>query len=505
MLRLYPLLALVALAAAPRAQAPASARALLDAAAQAGAIADPAARDAAIDALWTSLRPGQATSRVPFVAADSAVFLWRGSAQSVAVAGDHTGWSPNAALTRQGTSTLWLRLDRFDPAARIDYKLVLNGSNWILDGANPYRQTGGAGPNSELRMPGWRQEPLTVRDLAVPRGALGAATSITSTHYTTGPVTYRVWTPAGYAASAARLPVVYVTDGQEYSDEALGAMLTVLDNAIAQNLIEPCIAVFIDPRIGSTNQRQEQYVNNAGFAAFVAEDLVPAVDAAYRTRADRGSRVILGTSLGGLFSVYLGATRPETFGLLAVHSPAFWISEDPRWGAGPTVYALAQQSAAGAFRVAMTAGTIRDTATEARRMRDILNTRGHAVSYLEVPEGHSWGNWRAHIDDVLIPLIPAMPSAGEAPPAAGRLSIRAVPNPVRATGAAVFVTAAGPASVHVTCVDAQGRIVFATAGMDASAGEVTVGLGATRLAAGVYVCRATAGRDSAAVTLTVLP
>ena len=35
-----------------------------------------------------------------------------------------------------------------------------------------------------------------------------------------------------------------------------------------------------------------------------------AIDAAYRTRADRDSRVILGTSLGGLFSAYLGTQQP---------------------------------------------------------------------------------------------------------------------------------------------------------------------------------------------------
>ena len=416
MRRLLPTLALLALAAAPRAQ-PASAQALLDAAARAGAVPDPAARAAAVEALWASLRPGETDSRVPFAVADSVVFLWRGSAETVAVAGDHTGWSPDAPLARQGDSDLWLRLDRLAPAARIDYKLVVDGSDWTLDGANPHRQSGGAGPNSELRMPGWRAEPLTVPDSASPRGTLGPDATVSSAAYAAGPVRYRVWTPAGYTESADRLPVVYVTDGQEYADAALGAMPAVLDNAIAQRLIEPCLAVFIDPRVGGENRRQQQYVNNAGFAALVADALVPAVDAAYRTRADRSSRVVLGTSLGGLFSVFLGATHAETFGLLAVHSPAFWISENAAWGAGPTIYALAEQTAPGAVRVAMTAGTVHDTAEEARRMRDILAGRGDAVTYLEVPEGHSWGNWRAHIDDVLIPLIPAHPLAGEAAPA----------------------------------------------------------------------------------------
>ena len=485
-------LLLASMAARAQTPAPASARALLRAAAEAGAVADPAARAAAVEALWRSLRPGQDASRVPFVSADTAIFLYRGPAASAAVAGDHTGWNPSAALRRQGASDLWLRTERVDPAARLDYKLVLGGSTWILDPANPHRQASGFGPNSELRMPEWQMEPLTVRDPSVPRGTLSNPRTITSQIYTTAPVSYRVWTPAGYETGTARLPSLYVTDGHEYADDALGALLVVLDNLVAQRRIEPLVVVLIDPRQGGTNRRQEQLVTNASYARFVAEDLVPRIDAAYRTQDVPEARGILGTSLGGLFSAYLGARHPDVFTRLAIHSPAFWVAD-------PAIYTLMGQTGTGAFRVAMTTGTVNDGADNARRMRDVLEARGHDVTYREVPEGHSWGNWRALIDDVLVPLFPPRPVAGESAAEAGALRLDAVPNPGRAV--ALRYTLAEPGPVRLTCADAAGRTVAA---VDTTRAAGVHEHALAGVAAGVYVCRLAAGGALAVRTVTVL-
>ena len=68
---------------------------------------------------------------------------------------------------------------------------------------------------------------------------------------------------------------------------------------------------------------------NPSYARFVADELVPAIDAAYRTRDFSEARGILGTSLGGLFSAYLGTTHPDVFARLAIHSPAFWVAPEP--------------------------------------------------------------------------------------------------------------------------------------------------------------------------------
>jgi len=503
MLRLLVLSSLVCaagLTSAPRAQVPAHASGLLDRLAAIGAVPDGAEREAQTAALWSALRDA---GRIPFAHADTAVFLHRGAATSVAVAGDPTGWQPSLVLTRQGASTLWARQTILPEAARVDYKLVLGGSTWILDPANPHTQMSGFGPNSELRMPAWVFPQETVYRPGIAHGTMGPAVTAASAHYAT-PVVYRVWTPAGYAAGTARHPVVYVTDGHEYADAALGALPTVVDNLIADGRIEAPILVFVDPRYGGTNRRQEQYVQNPGFARFVAEELAPAVDAAYRTRADRESRVILGTSLGGVFSTYLGLQHPDVFGRLAIQSPAYWVSENAGWWTGPSLFQMVAASPA-AFTIAMTTGTIRDGEADARRMRDAMLARGHALTYREVPEGHSWGNWRALHDEILPALLPPAPVADEPLPAAdgGETGLRLDVHPRPAAGAAdVVLDLASAGDARVACVDSLGRTVATLHDGPLAAGRHAFRFEAP--AAGRFLCRATAGAVAATAPAVML-
>ena len=494
---LPPLILAGALLAAPFAEAQPPFRsvpALLDSLEAASALADASARDAALDAIWSNLR---VADRIPFTAGDSALFLWRGSASGVSVAGDHTGWSPSATpLRRLGLGDVWARADRFPEAARLDYKLVVGGS-WILDPNNPHQQWSGFGPNSELRMPTWVFPEETVRGDGVPAGTMGPQVTLTSTHYGT-PVLYRVYTPAAYDGETP-LPVVYVTDGHEYADARLGALPIVLDNLIASGDVEPALIVFVDPRYGGTNRRQEQYVQNDGFARLIAEDLVPAIDAAYATRTDAASRVILGTSLGGLFSVYLGLNHPDVFGKLAVQSPAFWVSESPDWWSGASIYDQVE-AASDTWQIHMTTGTINDTEDGARRMRDVMTARGLDLTYAEVPEGHSWGNWRALLDDALRTLLPAGIILPTEPPPAGGLRLRAFPNPARA-----FVTFEVDGSAHpvrVACADSLGREVLAvTTNAHRTTHAVRVPLAA--FAPGVYACTARSGDARTVRTVTI--
>ena len=47
-------------------------------------------------------------------------------------------------------------------------------------------------------------------------------------------------------------------------------------------------------------------------------------------------------------------------------------------------------------------GTFGDLLDENRKMKGLLTEKGYNLKYQEFNEGHSWGNWRAHIDDMLI-------------------------------------------------------------------------------------------------------
>ncbi|MEO0587481.1 MAG: hypothetical protein AAF078_07570 [Planctomycetota bacterium] len=147
-------------------------RVALDAAAGS---ADPAD----LDAFWNALR---AAGQVPYAQDGRVAFLYRGNAGSVAFAGDHNGWNPNAGSARAarvGASDVWINERAFPDDARIDYKVVANG-NWVLDPANPLQVWSGFGPNSELRMPDYEFPRETVPRPGQPNGSLSPNVLINS-------------------------------------------------------------------------------------------------------------------------------------------------------------------------------------------------------------------------------------------------------------------------------------------------------------------------------------
>ncbi|HMM12078.1 MAG TPA: alpha/beta hydrolase-fold protein [Bacteroidales bacterium] len=363
------------------------------------AITDSTIRQQRINTLWDSLK---ANAEIPFRRNDTVLFLFKSTGiNSLQWVGDFNGWNANSsgwAGERLAGTHIWWLLKTFPPDARLDYKIVANG-NWILDTDNPYVQYSGFGPNSELRMPQWVFPEETRLQNGTLRGTLSEAKLITSSAQNLGyQVRYRVYTPHNYA-NLTKLPVVYVTDGHEYADDRLGAMLIVLDNLIHQNKIRPVMAVFIDPRDPATgnNRRMNEYRANIRFANFVADELVPAIDQAYKTDTAANQRAILGTSLGGWNSAFFGMMRYDRFRLIGIHSPAFDNAIIQQLGNSPRL----------PLKIYMSTGTIFDTQVQARSMKAVLDEKGYPLRYTEVNQGHSWGNWRALIDEPLEYFFPA--------------------------------------------------------------------------------------------------
>ncbi len=352
-------------------------------------------RNDAIENLWTLLKNN---NKIPFTFEDSVAFLYRGSAEKVVWAGDFNGWDPskgNFNGVKLGLSNVWRCIKKFPSNARLDYKIIA-GDKWITDPDNPFTQLSGVGSlNSELRMPDWVYPAETIRAGSSLTGTLSGYFSIASSNlsYT---VYYKVYTPAGYE-SLKDLPVIYVTDGHEYSDDRLGSMITVLDNLIYEKKIKPVIAVFIDPRTspepGAFNRRANEYPINKNFADFVANELVPRIDSNYHTRKSPDARLILGTSLGGINSAFFGVYRNDVFHLIGINSPAFWYK--------PEIFSMYENSQNLILKIFMSTGTINDTQPGAQRMKNIFDAKGYPAFYIEVPEGHSWGNWRALLDEML--------------------------------------------------------------------------------------------------------
>jgi enterochelin esterase family protein len=363
---------------------------------QIGLVPDAADRNGQIEVLWDQLK---GDNQIPFRLGDSVAFLYRGEAKSVSWAGDFSGWKPGQpgySGVRAGLSDIWMAVHKFPSDARLDYKIVVD-DKWILDPDNPWQQMSGMGPNSELRMPSWNFPDETEMAPGVTRGDLSDNFSIKSDKlgYL---VNYKVYTPYTYVVNES-LPVIYVTDGHEYVDAEKGAMLNVLDNLIYAGEIKPVIAVFIDPREPGNNQnnrRMQEYICNQKFADFVGDELVPFIDKSYKTHACPDDRMILGTSLGGMNSAWFGAVRTSDFHLLGINSPAFNKTVLDRFGKLDWF----------PFRIYMTTGVISDTQKQALEMKAILEANKVDFVYREVNEGHSWGNWRALLGDMLMYFFP---------------------------------------------------------------------------------------------------
>lgn len=351
-------------------------------------------RNTQVTALWDSLK---SNNTIPFVRDDSVMFLYKGSADLVQWAGDFNGWNPTAnGFTGEllDSINIWYLKKQFPTDARLDYKVVINSNNWIMDPANSNVQYSGFGPNSELRMSQWTADTITFAIDGATTGNLSDWTKIQSSQLGYK-LQYKVYLPHNYA-SLENLPVIYVTDGQEYSDSRLGNMITVLDNLIYLESIEPIIAVFVDPRNPdnlSTNRRADQYTGKISYANFLADELKIFIDNNYKTNPSAEVTAILGTSLGGWNSTYVGFNRSDKFNLLGIHSPAYYDEG---------LFTKVENTDKLPLKMFMSTGVIYDTQDGARRMKSIFESKGYDFRYIEVNEGHSWGNWRALLDEPLI-------------------------------------------------------------------------------------------------------
>ena len=166
--------------------------------------------------------------------------------------------------------------------------------------------------------------------------------------------TIDVWLPPGYAADPSRrYPVVYMHDGQNLFDpgqvfndtdwDVDGAMT----RGIADGQLPPAIIVGIGnsptrrfqeymPAILPKGERVETGVaGRPGFAStdirsdaylrFLVDELKPFIDRHYRTRRSRADTWVMGSSMGGLVSLYAIARYPGVFGgaaAVSTHWPA---------------------------------------------------------------------------------------------------------------------------------------------------------------------------------------
>lgn len=155
----------------------------------------------------------------------------------------------------------------------------------------------------------------------------------------------RVLLPKNYAKDTKKTyPVVYFHDGQNilYSKESYSGHSWKVIPTIKRNPdIEKMIVVAID---NDGPRRMDEYsawkfeesnipgVQFGGkgteYAEFVMEVVKPFIDQHYRTKSDRLHTAMIGSSLGGNISQFIGVEYQEQIGCLGIFSSANWLHQE---------------------------------------------------------------------------------------------------------------------------------------------------------------------------------
>lgn len=239
-----------------------------------------------------------------------------------------------------------------------------------------------------------------------------------------------VYLPPGYDANLSkRHAVFYFHDGQNIFDGATsyipGQEWRIDETAqslIEARKIEPLIIVGIYNtginRVHEYTPAEDAKYKAGGkadlYGRMIVEELMPFIDAKYRTRKGAQHTGLGGSSLGGLVTAYLGMKYPKVFGRLAVVSPSVW------WADNQIVRYTEALPKQPSLRIWLDIGTkegrndaeAQNTVNGTRLLRDTLIKKGWKLEkdlrYFEAAGAeHNERAWAARVESILLFLFPA--------------------------------------------------------------------------------------------------
>jgi predicted alpha/beta superfamily hydrolase len=210
--------------------------------------------------------------------------------------------------------------------------------------------------------------------------------------------------PPSYRQGERSYPVLYMQDGQNLFDPAtsyagdwrLGkvmataarrgheAIVVGIPNMGSERLTE--YSPFVDSEMGGG--AGDRYLD------FLIETLKPAIDGRFRSRPGREHTGLVGSSMGGLLSLYGFFRSASVFGFAGALSPSLWY-------AGGAIFSFVGAAAYVPGRLYLDIGALEgpEHVARARQMRDLLRGKGYRLGrdfrWLESRSGRhdeaSWG------------------------------------------------------------------------------------------------------------------
>ncbi len=206
-----------------------------------------------------------------------------------------------------------------------------------------------------------------------------------------------------------RFPVLYCHDGQNLWDDPQACfghggwyLNRIVDELTDDERIEPLILVGIP----NTAARYREYSPGKSFdeslahpyANYVCDVVKRYVDRHFPTKKDRAHTGVLGSSMGGLVSLWMAHEFPETFGKAACLSGAFQVRDQRRKSFLNYLGGRARQD----LHIYIDSGTVRDDTLLTRKVHRLYRQLGWRdgkdLLHYEEPGGeHNERCWRGRV------------------------------------------------------------------------------------------------------------
>ena len=260
---------------------------------------------------------------------------------SIYVAGTFNGWNPenpDYILDENQDGTYQITIET--APGEVKFKFTRGGWATVEGNAN-----GNFQPDHVVNYPGGEQTVelpiLSWEDLGGSNSTATDEVQIIATDFYMPQLNRnrRIWIylPPDYENSEKYYPVLYMHDGQNVFDASTSFSgeweVDESLNALFADGDEGIIVVGIDN--GGASRTDEyvpwvhpQYGGGEGdaYINFIVETLKPHIDENFRTRPEREYTGLMGSSLGGLISLYGAIEHQDVFSKAGIFSPAFWIA-----------------------------------------------------------------------------------------------------------------------------------------------------------------------------------
>jgi len=212
-----------------------------------------------------------------------------------------------------------------------------------------------------------------------------------------------VYTPPGYDKTDARYPVLYLQHGAGEDERGWtrqGRAGFILDNLIAEGKAKPMIVAmdngYADPSGGAERSSPRRSL----FADVLIEELIPKIDASYRTIADRDHRALAGLSMGSRQALEIGLAHPDLFAHVGAFSPPPFRGFDVDTAYGG-IFRDAEAFNARFHVLYLSAGTAEERfLTQLRELHALLEKAGvRHVAFESQGTAHEWQTWRRSLHD----------------------------------------------------------------------------------------------------------